>query len=47
VVYLGTLFGNTSVAIKSMERPSHKEQEDFAREIIFLKACRHPNIIQV
>lgn len=46
-MYLGMLFGNTAVAIKSMERPSPREQEDFAREIIFLKACRHPHIIQV
>ena len=43
----GTLFGNTSVAIKSIESPSLREQEDFARESIFLKACRHPNILQV
>lgn len=46
VVYKGKLFGNTLVAIKSVQKPSLREQEDFAREIIFLKACRHPNIVQ-
>jgi serine/threonine protein kinase len=45
-VYLGVWQGNTDVAIKVVDSPSPAQQKSFVREIMILKACHHPNIIQ-
>jgi hypothetical protein len=37
---------NTDVAIKVVDSPTPKQQRSFVKEILMLKACHHPNIIQ-
>jgi serine/threonine protein kinase len=44
-VYLGVLFGTTNVAIKVVRSPTPAQQTSFIKEIMILKACRHPNVI--
>jgi len=44
-VYLGLLHGTTDVAIKVVSSPTLAQQKNFIKEIMILKACRHPNII--
>jgi len=44
-VYLGLLHGTTDVAIKVVSSPTPAQQKSFVKEIMILKACRHPNII--
>lgn len=45
-VYLGVLFGVREVAIKVVNNPDKKQQARFVREIMMLKACHDPNIVQ-
>ena len=45
-MYLGVLLGTTDVAIKVIDRPSPQDRQRFEREVMLLKACRHPNVIQ-
>jgi serine/threonine protein kinase len=44
-VFLGLLHGTTDVAIKLVSSPTPAQQKSFVKEIMILKACRHPNII--
>jgi serine/threonine protein kinase len=44
-VFLGFLHGTTDVAIKVVSSPTQAQQKSFIKEILILKACRHPNII--
>jgi serine/threonine protein kinase len=44
-VYLGLLYDTTAVAIKVVSSPDPAQQKNFVKEIMILKACRHPNII--
>jgi serine/threonine protein kinase len=39
------LHSTTDVAIKVVSSPTPAQQRDFIKEILILKACRHPNII--
>jgi serine/threonine protein kinase len=39
------LFGTTNVAIKVVRSPTPAQQTSFIKEIMILKACRHPNVI--
>lgn len=45
-VYHGLLYDVTDVAIKVMTRPSDEQQARFIREIMTLRACLHPKIVQ-
>ena len=45
-VYLGVLYGVREVAIKVVNNPDKKQQARFVREIMMLKACHDPNIVQ-
>jgi serine/threonine protein kinase len=44
-VFLGSLHRTTDVAIKVVSSPTPAQQKNFIKEILILKACRHPNII--
>jgi serine/threonine protein kinase len=44
-VYLGLLHSTTDVAIKIVSSPTPAQQKNFIKEILILKACRHPNIV--
>lgn len=44
-VFLGLLHGTTDVAIKVICSPSPAQHQSFIKEIMILKACRHPNIV--
>jgi hypothetical protein len=45
-VFFGLMLKNTDVAIKVVDSPTPKQQRSFVKEILMLKACHHPNIIQ-
>lgn len=45
-MYLGVLYGMRDVAIKVVNNPDAKQQARFVREIMMLKACHDPNIVQ-
>ena len=45
-MYLGVLYGVRDVAIKVINNPDAKQQARFVREIMMLKACHDPNIVQ-
>jgi serine/threonine protein kinase len=46
-IYLGLLHSTTAVALKCVASPTPDQQERFEREILILKACRHPNLALV
>ena len=45
-MYLGVLYGIREVAIKVINHPDAKQQARFVREIMMLKACHDPSIVQ-